>query len=190
MGLSGFGRRDRQIYSHGLLGKIVSSGIKSLGRRCHKNSCPFSVATAHLIYDQIKSSMGAGRKWPLPQTLTGADLFSRFIIRLPRQLDTATLVCSGRASSMGAGRKWPSRRFPFPFFKPGAGRDRMACSLLRRTALSIGFPAYPGIRIESMRKHQHNKYMKQHYVAYKMRHLITNLADAEINLTCLREIKN
>jgi hypothetical protein len=116
MGLSGFGRRDRQIYSHGLLGKIVSSGIKSLGRRCHKISFPFSVATAHLIYDQIKSSMGAGRKWPLPQTLTGADLFSRFIIRLPRQLDTATLVCSGRASSMGAGRKWPSRRFPFPLF--------------------------------------------------------------------------
>jgi hypothetical protein len=29
-----------------------------------------------------------------------------------------------------------------------------------------------------------------HYVAYKMRHLITNLAVPELNLTCLKEMKN
>jgi hypothetical protein len=30
----------------------------------------------------------------------------------------------------------------------------------------------------------------KHYVAYKMRHLITNLAELELNLTCLRKMKN
>jgi hypothetical protein len=30
----------------------------------------------------------------------------------------------------------------------------------------------------------------KHYVAYKMRHLITNLAVPELNLTCLREMES